>query len=77
MIFLILRNAVYNIQQYCVTCPTHPVIFKEDEMGQLCRMNKEMRSAYKNFVRKHEGKRLLGRHRKRQDNIKMNQTNRV
>jgi hypothetical protein len=33
-------------------------------------MNKEMRSAYKNLVRKHEGKRPLGRHRKRQYNIK-------
>jgi hypothetical protein len=49
----------------------------EDEMGQLCRMNKNMRRAYKNFVRKHEGKTPLGRQRKRQYNIKMNQTNRV
>jgi hypothetical protein len=55
-------------------CPAHPILFKDEEMGQLCRIR---RSTYKNFVRIHEGKRPFGGHRKGQDNIKMNQTNRV
>jgi predicted RNA-binding protein YlqC (UPF0109 family) len=38
---------------------------KEDEMGRVCSKNGEKRNAYKILVRKSEGKRPLGRSRRR------------
>jgi hypothetical protein len=44
----------------------------EDEMGRECRMNGEKRNAYRVLVGKPEGKRPLGRPRRRwEDNIRM------
>jgi hypothetical protein len=44
---------------------------KEDEMGRACRTNGERRNAYKILVGKPEGRRSLGRRRRRWvDNIK-------
>jgi hypothetical protein len=37
----------------------------EDEMSGACNMNREKRNAYKLLVRKPEGKRQLGRPRRR------------
>jgi hypothetical protein len=46
--------------------------FKEDEMGRACSTNREKRNAYRILVGKPEGKRPLGRLRRRWvDNIKM------
>jgi hypothetical protein len=46
--------------------------FKENEMGRACSTNGEKRSAYKILVGKPEGKRPLGRPRRRRvANIKM------
>jgi hypothetical protein len=45
---------------------------KEDEMGRACSTNGEKRNAYRILVGKPEGKRPLGRPRRRWvDNIKM------
>jgi hypothetical protein len=45
---------------------------KKDEMGGACSMNGEKRNAYRILVGKPEGKRPLGRRRRRSvDNIKM------
>jgi hypothetical protein len=47
-------------------------MFKEDEMGRACSKNGEKRNAYRILVGKPEGKRPLGRPRRRWvDNIKM------
>jgi hypothetical protein len=44
----------------------------EDEMGGACSKHGAMRNAYKIFGRKPEGKKTLGRYRRRwDDNIKM------
>jgi hypothetical protein len=40
-------------------------IFKEDEMGRACRTNEEKRNAYRTLVGKPEGKRPLGRPKRR------------
>jgi hypothetical protein len=46
---------------------------KENEMGRACSTNGEKRNAYRILVGKREGKRPLGRPRRRWvDNIKMN-----
>jgi hypothetical protein len=46
---------------------------KDDEMGRACSTNGAKRNAYRTFVGKQEGKRPLGRPRRRWvDNIKMN-----
>jgi hypothetical protein len=48
------------------------VVFKEDEMCRACSTNGETRNAYRILVGKPEGKRPLGRPRRRWvDNIKM------
>jgi hypothetical protein len=48
------------------------VIFREDEMGRACSTNGGKRNAYRILVGKPEGKRPLGRPRRRWvDNIKM------
>jgi hypothetical protein len=52
------------MHKYCATCPTHPLLFKEDEMGLLCGMN-GMRSAYRTFVKKHGEIKPFGGHWKR------------
>jgi hypothetical protein len=45
---------------------------KEDEMARECSMHRENMNAYRILVGKPEGKRSLGRHRRRQeDNITM------
>jgi hypothetical protein len=45
---------------------------KEDQMGRACRTNDERRNAYRILVGKPQGRRLLGRPRRRWvDNIKM------
>jgi hypothetical protein len=47
------------------------ILIKQDEMVGLCSKHGEMRNAYKIFVRKPEGKRPLGKHRRRwEDNIR-------
>jgi hypothetical protein len=51
---------------------TKYVSVKEDEMGRACSTNGEKRNAYGTLVGKPEGKRTLGRLRRRWvDNIKM------
>jgi hypothetical protein len=69
-----LSLCVYNIYIYiyvCV-CVCVCVCVKKDEMGRACSTNGEKRSAYRILVGKPEGKRPLGRPRRRwEDNIRM------
>jgi hypothetical protein len=52
---------------------TYRTILKEDEMGRACSTNGETRNAYRILVGKPEGKRPLGRPRRRWvDYIKIN-----
>jgi hypothetical protein len=47
-------------------------LFKEDEMGRACSTNGEKRNAYRILLGNPEGKRPLGRPRRRSvDNMKM------
>jgi len=59
-----------------ITCTLHQILLrcqvKGDEVGGTCSTHVEMRSAYKILVGKSEGKRPLGRpRRKYEDDIKM------
>jgi hypothetical protein len=52
----------------------HIINFSEDEVRRVCSMDGEKRNAYSTLVGKPEGKRPLGRPRRRWvDNIKMDQ----
>jgi hypothetical protein len=45
---------------------------EKNEMGEVCSTDGDMKGVYRILVGKPEGKRLLGRHRRRwEDNIKM------
>jgi hypothetical protein len=58
------------VRQYILKSIIKP--YAEDEMGGPCSMNVEKRKAYRLLVGKPEGKRLLGRPRRRWvDNIRM------